>query len=49
MTLDPPGDNPTVVMAGLVPAIHVLAQLTTASWMPGTMPGMTAHSPWTLS
>jgi hypothetical protein len=28
-------------MAGLVPAIHVLLKQT---WMPGTSPGMTAHS-----
>jgi hypothetical protein len=31
-----------VVMAGLVPAIHVLA--TTKTWMPGTRPGMTNES-----
>jgi hypothetical protein len=31
------------VMAGLVPAIHVLLQdLITKTWMPGTSPGMTA-------
>jgi len=28
------------VMAGLVPAIHVLAH-TRKTWMPGTRPGMT--------
>jgi hypothetical protein len=31
-----------VVMAGLVPAIHVfLAVVATKTWMPGTRPGMT--------
>ena len=30
----------TLVMAGLVPAIHVLG-LDTKTWMPGTSPGMT--------
>jgi hypothetical protein len=30
------------VMAGLVPAIHVLvADSDTSAWMPGTSPGMT--------
>ena len=31
-----------LVMAGLVPAIHVaLAPIETKTWMPGTRPGMT--------
>src|SRR5436305_8784573 len=33
-----PGDR---VMAGLVPAIHVLATAKSETWMPGTSPGMT--------
>ena len=28
-------------MAGLVPAIHVLATAKSETWMPGTSPGMT--------
>jgi hypothetical protein len=32
-------DHSFPVMAGLVPAIHVLCQAKT--WMPGTRPGMT--------
>ena len=32
------------VMAGLVPAIHVLPQCE-KTWMPGTRPGMTARGP----
>jgi hypothetical protein len=34
--------NGTIVMAGLVPAIHDLCAAKT--WMPGTSPGMTAES-----
>ena len=30
-----------IVMAGLVPAIHVLAAARKKTWMPGTGPGMT--------
>jgi len=30
-----------LVMAGLVPAIHVLFSQTRKTWMPGTRPGMT--------
>ena len=30
-----------VVMAGLVPAIHVFLALMAKTWMPGTRPGMT--------
>jgi len=30
-----------LVMAGLVPAIHVLRQADAKTWMPGTSPGMT--------
>ena len=34
---------PHLVMAGLVPAIHVLVALGhRKTWMPGTRPGMTA-------
>ncbi|SCB10734.1 hypothetical protein GA0061099_1001580 [Bradyrhizobium yuanmingense] len=34
----------TVVMAALVPAIHVLVRRERKSpWMPGTSPGMTAR------
>jgi len=29
------------VMAGLVPAIHVLLRTRSKTWMPGTSPGMT--------
>jgi hypothetical protein len=32
--------HPAAVMAGLVPAIHVLAS-ESKSWMPGSSPGMT--------
>src|SRR5215472_2266376 len=32
----------SVVMAGLVPAIHVFLLLPKKTWMPGTSPGMTA-------
>jgi hypothetical protein len=32
--------KPDSVMAGLVPAIHVLAKIE-KTWMPGTSPGMT--------
>jgi hypothetical protein len=31
----------TLVVAGLVPAIHALAKLKEKTWMPGTSPGMT--------
>jgi hypothetical protein len=31
-----------VVMAGLVPAIHVFETLENKTWMPGTRPGMTS-------
>src|SRR5213076_2023664 len=31
------------VMAGLVPAIHVLLSPTRTTWMPGTRPGMTTN------
>jgi hypothetical protein len=35
-----------IVMAGLVPAIHVfLASITAKTWMPGTRPGMTKVLP----
>jgi hypothetical protein len=30
-----------IVMAGLVPAIHVFQPPVTLPWMPGTSPGMT--------
>jgi hypothetical protein len=30
-----------LVMAGLVPAIHVFLDAATKTWMPGTSPGMT--------
>ena len=30
-----------LVMAGLVPAIHVFLRAVTKTWMPGTRPGMT--------
>src|SRR5215213_11842497 len=33
-------DVPLLVMAGLVPAIHVLASVSVRTWMPGTSPGM---------
>jgi hypothetical protein len=34
-----------IVMAGLVPAIHVFLQLLQSkTWMPGTRPGMTSYS-----
>jgi hypothetical protein len=34
----------TVVMAGLVPAIHALLHVVQSkTWMPGTRPGMTAE------
>ena len=32
-----------VVMAGLVPAIHVFLRAETKTWMPGTRPGMTSQ------
>jgi FO synthase len=32
---------PSIVMAGLVPAIHALSQRKSNPWMPGTRPGMT--------
>ena len=32
---------PHYVMAGLVPAIHVLLSAAAKTWMPGTRPGMT--------
>ena len=32
----------TVVMAGLVPAIHALVSTCIKTWMPGTRPGMTS-------
>jgi hypothetical protein len=31
------------VMAGLDPAIHVLASVESKTWMPGTRPGMTEN------
>jgi opacity protein-like surface antigen len=31
-------------MAGLVPAIHVLASKENKTWMPGTRPGMTFNN-----
>jgi hypothetical protein len=31
-----------IVMAGLVPAIHVFGSVVPKTWMPGTRPGMTA-------
>ncbi|KIU51632.1 hypothetical protein QU42_15195 [Bradyrhizobium sp. UASWS1016] len=31
----------TLVMAGLVPAIHVFLRKEMETWMPGTSPGMT--------
>jgi hypothetical protein len=37
---DFPGSFIQFVMAGLVPAIHVLS-LAPKTWMPGTRPGMT--------
>jgi hypothetical protein len=33
-----------LVMAGLVPAIHVFATLERKTWMPGTRPGMTKEN-----
>jgi hypothetical protein len=37
-------DHTVRVMAGLVPAIHVLlAEVTGKTWMPGVKPGMTAE------
>ena len=41
----PSNDLLSVVMAGLVPAIHVFLTQTETSktWMPGTSPGMTAE------
>ncbi|TMJ83515.1 MAG: hypothetical protein E6G76_20495 [Alphaproteobacteria bacterium] len=33
-------------MAGLVPAIHVLAHREMKTWMPGTRPGMTNEQLW---
>ena len=33
--------KPELVMAGLVPAIHVLLLLVTKTWMRGTRPGTT--------
>ena len=35
-----------LVMAGLVPAIHVFDSWLENSWMPGTRPGMTIHFGW---
>ena len=35
--------NKSFVMAGLVPAIHVLLFLGKKTWMPGTRPGMTKN------
>src|SRR5579864_963981 len=35
------GKHLALVMAGLVPAIHVLLAQTLKTWMPGTRPGMT--------
>jgi hypothetical protein len=32
-----------LVIAGLVPAIHVVLALALKTWMPGTKPGMTAE------
>jgi len=40
--------NIFLVMAGLVPAIHVfLAGQIAKMWMPGTSPGMTSFGAWT--
>jgi hypothetical protein len=42
---EPSGRLPgtSVVMAVLVPAIHVFAQQRRKTWMPGTRPGMTKY------
>jgi len=32
-----------IVMAGLVPAIHVFLHRDVKTWMPGTSPGMTSY------
>jgi len=40
--MDPAAPQLTFVMAGLVPAIHVLAKAR-KTWMPGSSPGMTAE------
>ena len=37
------GHDTFLVMAGLVPAIHVLFGATVRTWMPGTSPGMTCR------
>jgi hypothetical protein len=34
----------SVVMAGLVPAIHVFLEKRSKTWMPGTRPGMTPET-----
>jgi hypothetical protein len=34
----------SLVMAGLVPAIHVFAAPETKTWMPGTRPGVTKEN-----
>ena len=39
----PYAPNSSFVMAGLVPAIHVLLDAQRKTWMPGTRPGMTAE------
>jgi hypothetical protein len=33
-----------IVMAGLVPAIHVFSDPRFKAWMPGTSPGMTSQN-----
>jgi hypothetical protein len=35
------GSEGNVVMAGLVPAIHVFLSVDAKTWMPGTRPDMT--------
>ena len=35
--------QPSGVMAGLVPAIHVFCYTNRKTWMPGTRPGMTRN------
>jgi hypothetical protein len=35
-------DAPSVVMAGLDPAIYVFLSAEAKTWMPGTRPGMTS-------
>ena len=38
--------NQVIVMAGLVPAIHVFGWFSKKAWMPGTRPGMTTYGVW---